>query len=53
MNKDVTYCKGKNCLLRSSCKRYVDGQAIPIGEMDQHWWMEHCDVETRECYWKV
>ena len=27
-NRDITYCNGKCCGLRSRCRRYVDGQRI-------------------------
>ena len=53
MNRDMTYCKGKNCALAGSCKRFVRGGEIPIREQDLYWWIDHCDEEMREGYWKL
>ena len=47
-NADLTYCDGKGCGLREQCLRYVDGQRIKNGrEEGQYYWMDYCDVETR------
>lgn len=48
MYDDMTYCKGKNCLLKDNCIRYLEGQHVGNGF---HWWMENCDPETRENYY--
>jgi len=48
-----TYCRGNRCLLRSNCKRYLDGQRMPdslLGKSDHHGWIDHCDEETRELF---
>lgn len=52
-NTDITYCNGKNCILRSQCRRYQDGRRIIAnhnGDTNQHWWMDNCAPETREGY---
>lgn len=50
-NKDFTYCQGKGCALQSQCKRYLVGQRIVNGhegDINEYWWMDHCDIESRE-----
>ena len=46
MNDNMTYCKGKNCLLKESCILYLEGRQVN----DSFRFMENCDPETRECY---
>jgi hypothetical protein len=53
MNLDMTYCNGKGCLLKDTCRRYVDGQHIILNKDDgtfQYYFMDNCDPETRELY---
>ena len=53
MSFGVTYCNGKGCLLRESCRRYREGRRIIMncdGDTDQHRFMDNCDPETRELY---
>lgn len=53
MNLDMTYCNGKGCLLKDTCRRYVDGQHIILNKDDdtfQYHFMNNCDPETRELY---
>lgn len=47
MNNDFTYCLGRSCAIREHCRRYTEGQRLPDGDW---WWMEHCDIETRQAY---
>ena len=52
-NTDMTYCDGKGCVMSGQCRRYVDGQRIKNScEEGQYYWMDHCDVETREGFLK-
>ena len=52
-NTDMTYCDGKGCVLREQCSRYIDGQRIKNGHGEgQYYWMDHCDIETREGFLK-
>lgn len=56
MANTVTYCNGKGCILRSQCRRFLDGQRIIAnhnGDTNQHWWMDNCDPETREGYFAM
>lgn len=49
----ITYCDGRGCALRERCRRFVDGKRIKQnreGDTGQYYWMEHCDIETREGY---
>jgi hypothetical protein len=50
MNRDVTYCKGKGCLLTETCKRYKDAQQIDASDNEQYYWFDHCDEESREAF---
>lgn len=60
MNRDITYCNGKNCGLKNGCRRFTDGQIIlsrihrqdEQGDDDdsQYIWMDNCDPEIREGY---
>jgi len=50
MNRDVTYCKGKGCLLAEMCKRYLEGQRIAASDDEQYYWFDHCDEESREAF---
>ena len=53
MNLDITYCHGKGCLLRDSCRRYTGGQHIirnKDGDTFQYYFMDCCTPETRELY---
>ena len=49
-----TYCRGKRCLLRTNCKRFLHGQhLIPAAQpdgTDKHSWIDNCDEETRELF---
>lgn len=52
-NTDITYCDGKGCALRDQCRRYEQGQRIKNSrEEGQYYWMDHCDVETRDGFLK-
>ena len=54
MNRDITYCNGKNCLLKDRCRRYTDGQIILNSREESQWyWMDNCDPETRDGYWPM
>lgn len=48
MNKDFTYCIGKNCNLKENCIRYLEGKTVPSD--GSFYWMEHCSEEYREAY---
>lgn len=53
MSVDSFYCDGVGCILRERCQRFVDGQRIKLNrehDTAQHYWMDHCDVETRDSY---
>ena len=50
MNRDVTYCKGKGCLLANKCKRYLEGQRIATSDDERYYWIDHCDEESREAF---
>ena len=53
-NMDFTNCNGKGCVLRETCRRYVDGQTIRVSrEEGQHYWLDNCNEETREAYIKI
>lgn len=58
-NLDITYCKGKKCGIRDSCKRYLEGRsiaealAVTFLHPDYTWWMENCNEENREGYIKI
>lgn len=52
-NRDVTYCKGKGCLLAEMCQHYLDGQQIADSDNEQYHWMDHCDEESREAFVSV
>ncbi len=41
----ITKCKGKGCLLRSTCQLYIFDEWGQDGNA-----MDHCDEETRDCY---
>lgn len=48
-NQDITFCDGNNCLLRSECIRYTEGQSIKNSRDEgQFYWMDCCDEETRD-----
>ena len=53
-NQDIIYCNGVGCnILRDHCRRYVEGERIKKnanGDTNQYWWIDHCDVETRESF---
>ena len=54
MNRDITYCNGKNCLLKDRCRRYTDGQSILNSREESQWyWMDNCDPEARDGYWPM
>ena len=46
----MVYCNGKDCLLRDTCKRYVDGQYViqNCEKYDGSAFIESCNPETRE-----
>lgn len=49
----MTYCNGNGCMLSQSCRRWTEGQRViknNSGDTDQHRFIDHCDVETRELY---
>jgi hypothetical protein len=54
MAKSYTvYCRGRHCLLRSNCKRYLNGQRMPdsmLESSDQHCWIDKCDEESRDMF---
>ncbi len=53
MNRDITYCNGKNCALKTGCRRFTDGQRILNSHEEAQWyWMENCDPEMREGFVK-
>jgi hypothetical protein len=55
-NTDIAYCNGKGCILRSQCRRYLNGQRIIVnqnGDANQYRWMDNCDPETREGYFAM
>lgn len=43
-----TYCRGKRCLLRTNCNRYLCGQRLPANNQEN--WIDHCDEETRQMF---
>lgn len=50
-NKDIAYCNGKGCILKSQCRRYQDGQRIIEnldGDANQYIWMDSCNPNNRE-----
>ena len=49
----MTYCNGKGCMLKETCRRYTEGQRIGLnkdGDTFQYHFMDNCDPETRELY---
>lgn len=53
MNMEMTYCNGKGCLLKGSCRRYLDGRHIiqnKDGDTFQYRFIDDCDPETRDLY---
>ncbi len=47
------YCNGKLCALRTTCRRYSEGQRVILnmdGDTDQHRFMDNCNPETREYF---
>lgn len=53
VNRDITYCNGKGCMLRNHCQRYQDGQRIIAnhnGDTNQYYWMDNCNEENRDGY---
>ena len=44
-----TYCRGNRCLLRSNCKRYLEGRYFYV-ENDKRTWIDHCDEEERDFF---
>ena len=53
-NTDITYCNGKGCGISGQCRRYVDGQRIKNSrEEGQYYWMDHCDIETRDGFLNI
>ena len=49
----MTYCSGKGCALKTTCRRWTAGQRIirnSEGDTDQHRFVDHCDTETRDMY---
>lgn len=55
-NTDINYCNGKGCVLRDTCRRYVEGQRIirnVEGDSNQYYWFDHCSEDAREGYLKA
>jgi len=51
MHTDYLYCDGDGCLLRTTCRRYTEGERIRNSRTEGQWyWTSHCDPETRELY---
>lgn len=51
MHGDYLYCDGDGCLLRTTCRRYTEGERIRNSRTEGQWyWTSHCDPETRELY---
>ena len=51
MRGNYLYCDGNGCLLRTTCRRYTEGERIRNSRTEGQWyWTEHCDPETRELY---
>jgi len=53
MDGSITYCYGKGCILRSHCKRYLDGQRIIVnidGDTGQYIFTDNCNIENRELF---
>ena len=46
-----TYCRGNRCLLRSNCKRYLEGRYFySNAESDKRTWIDNCDEEERDFF---
>jgi len=45
------YCNGNHCLLRSNCKRYLDGQNIYLQNNSKKYvWIDKCDEKERDLF---
>ena len=53
LNRDFTYCLGKDCSMRDTCYRYVEGKKIPSSSDEGWWWCESCSTEYRDGYIKT
>ncbi|MBR1449779.1 MAG: hypothetical protein IJ588_13695 [Prevotella sp.] len=46
---NITYCQGRNCALRSTCRRFISAPAV----FEDIQWMRNCEETTRNGYIKL